>query len=73
MVFEALAAVVSQDPVVEPDPDIVTPGLLGLIMVLLLGIAIYLLFRSMNRHLRKVDFPEPEEADGSGDERSAAQ
>lgn len=51
---------------VEPDPSIVTPGLLGLVMVLALGLAIVFLYKSMNRQLKRVDFPEPgAEADES--------
>lgn len=41
--------------------DRVTPGVLGFIVVALLGVATWLLIRSMNRQLRKVDFPEREQ------------
>ena len=41
-------------PPVELDPTTVTPGALGFTVVLLLGIATYLLIRSMNAHLRKI-------------------
>jgi hypothetical protein len=41
-------------PPVELDPTTVTPGVLGFTVTLLLGIATYLLIRSMNRHLRKI-------------------
>lgn len=40
------------------DSDKVTPGVLGFVVVALLGVATWLLIRSMNRQLRKVDFEE---------------
>lgn len=65
--------VVAQTTPVEPDPSLVTPGLLGLVMVLALGAAIVVLFRSMNKQIKRVDFPEPDEgAQGTdGDEPKA--
>ena len=69
MGIQVLSALIGQAPV-EPDPDIVTPGALGLAIVLMLGLAIFLLFRSMNRHLRKVNVPPAESAEdgeSSGD------
>lgn len=48
-------------PPVEPDPSIVTPGLLGLVLVLALGLVVVFLYKSMNSQLRRVDFPEPTE------------
>lgn len=50
--------VVAEETPVEPDPSLVTPGLLGLGMVLFLGFAVYLLVKSMNRQLAKVDLPD---------------
>ena len=41
-----------------PPADKVKPGLLGFLVVLALGVVTYLLWRSMNRQLRKVDFEE---------------
>ncbi|MFC5718973.1 hypothetical protein ACFP1Z_02100 [Streptomyces gamaensis] len=43
--------------------DKVTPGVLGFIVFAVIGGAVWLLMKSMNRHMRKVDFdeaPEPE-------------
>jgi hypothetical protein len=40
----------------------VNPGELGFIVVALLGLATWLLIKSMNRHLRRVNIPD-EEAD----------
>ena len=39
----------------------VTPGLLGFVVVALLGVATYLLIRSMNRQIRRIDLPEEPE------------
>ena len=63
---QVLSAIIGQAPV-EPDPEIVTPGALGLAIVLMLGFAIFLLFRSMNRHIRKVDVPPAGDEDSNGD------
>lgn len=66
MGIQVLSALIGQAPV-EPDPEIVTPGALGLAIVLMLGVAIFLLFRSMNRHIRKVDVPPAGDEDSNGD------
>jgi hypothetical protein len=42
------------EPPAGLDPTTVTPGVLGFTVMLILGIATYLLIRSMNRHLRKI-------------------
>ncbi|NLT54571.1 MAG: hypothetical protein GXX79_08380 [Actinomycetales bacterium] len=53
-----------------PDPDRVTPGLAGFLVVFLLAVITLLLVRSMVRHLRKVRYgPAPDDrlpADGGG-------
>jgi hypothetical protein len=36
----------------------VNPGLLGFVVVALLGVATWLLIRSMNRQLKKIDLPD---------------
>ena len=36
------------------NPGDITPGVLGFIVVVTLAIAVFFLFRSMNKHLRKV-------------------
>jgi hypothetical protein len=41
-----------------PDPADVKPGLLGFIVFVALAVAVTLLWFSMRRHLRKVDFEE---------------
>jgi hypothetical protein len=51
----------------------VTPGLLGFVVVALLGVATWLLIRSMNRQMRKVRFDErPHAADVDGRVRGDA-
>lgn len=50
------------------DESKVTPGVLGFVVVALLGVATYLLIRSMNRQIRRIDLPEDETS--PEDERS---
>jgi hypothetical protein len=40
------------------DKDKVTPGVLGFIVFAVIGGAVWLLMKSMNRHMGKVDFEE---------------
>ena len=62
----ALAGAARQDP----DPDSVTPGVAGFLVVFGLALVTILLIRSMTRHLRKVRYsPDPVQQDaptGSG-------
>ena len=51
--------------------DTVSPGFLGLGVVVALGIALYLLIRSMNRQISRIDAPK--EADLKQAEWEAAQ
>ena len=51
------------------DPERVTPGLLGFLVVFALAIATWLLLRSMNRRLGRVDFEESPENDDGEDRR----
>lgn len=51
------------------DDTAVSPGVLGFVVVALLGVATYLLIRSMNRQIRRIDLPpaEPQDtAEGGG-------
>ena len=41
-----------------PADNTVSPGVLGFIVVALLGVATWLLVRSMRRQLKKIDIPE---------------
>ncbi len=46
----------------ELDKNKVTPGVLGFIVFAALAVGVWLLMKSMNRHMGKVDFEEaPEE------------
>ncbi|MDQ1603599.1 MAG: hypothetical protein QOE01_1444 [Actinomycetota bacterium] len=45
----------------------VNPGLLGFVIVALLGVATFLLIRSMHRQLKKIDFDEQDPAPGPDD------
>ena len=40
---------------VNLDPNQVSPGLLGFIIVCILGVAVWLLCRNMGKHLTKLD------------------
>ncbi|MFV8129179.1 hypothetical protein [Streptomyces syringium] len=42
----------------ELDKNKVTPGVLGFIVFALIGGAVWLLMKSMNKHMKKVDFEE---------------
>ena len=42
----------------------VNPGLLGFVIVALLGVATFLLIRSMHRHLKKIDFDDRDPTPG---------
>ena len=50
------------------DDTDVSPGVLGFVVVALLGVATYLLIRSMNRQIRRIDLPpdRPDDAAGGG-------
>jgi hypothetical protein len=41
-----------------PADNTVSPGVLGFVVVALLGVATWLLVRSMRRQIRKIDIPE---------------
>ncbi|MEU1433610.1 hypothetical protein ABZ438_05890 [Streptomyces sp. NPDC005786] len=52
----------------ELDKNKVTPGVLGFIVFAVLAVGVWLLMKSMNRHMGKVDFEEtPEAPEASGD------
>jgi hypothetical protein len=44
-----------RDLAVNLDPNQVSPGLLGFIIVCILGVGVWLLCRSMGKHLTKLD------------------
>lgn len=51
------------------DESKVSPGVLGFVVVALLGVATFLLIRSMNRQIKRIDLPDERgpqsEADGA--------
>jgi hypothetical protein len=49
--------------VVAIDDTKVSPGVLGFVVVALLGLATYLLIRSMNRQIKRIDLPD-DDTDG---------
>jgi hypothetical protein len=57
----AVAAVASSTQNSTSTVNDVEPGVLGFLVVAAMGLALYFLLRSMNRHLRKLG-PKPEEA-----------
>ena len=40
------------------DPDRVSPGILGLLAVVFLAIAVFVIWKSLNKQLKRVDFDE---------------
>ncbi|MCK7627443.1 RAMP4 family protein [Streptomyces sp. RS10V-4] len=54
------------------DKDKVTPGVLGFIVFAVIGGAVWLLMKSMNKHMRKVDFEEIPEDGRAGTPAPAA-
>ncbi|MGR3934848.1 hypothetical protein [Streptomyces sp. BRA346] len=56
------------------DENKVTPGLLGFVVFALIGVAVWLLMKSMNKHMNKVDFeeePQPGEARATASPKGA--
>jgi hypothetical protein len=51
------------------DDNDVSPGVLGFIVVALLGVATWLLLRSMTRQLKKIDLPDDDQPDEGIEER----
>ncbi|MDP9418284.1 MAG: hypothetical protein M3P48_10750 [Actinomycetota bacterium] len=54
---------------VTVDPERVTPGVLGFLVVLAIGLATWALLRSMTRHLKKIQLPR---AEGEAERRPPA-
>ncbi len=53
------------------DADDVKPGWIALVLVIVLAIATFLLWLSMNKQLRKIDLPGRAESDESGTAKDA--
>ncbi|MFI8087134.1 hypothetical protein ACIF9R_02310 [Streptomyces sp. NPDC086080] len=56
----------------ELDEDKVTPGVLGFIVFAVMAVAVWGLMKSMNRHMGRVDFVEPEEPRGGAEDVAVA-
>lgn len=59
----------------ELDKNKVTPGVLGFIVFAALAVGVWLLMKSMNRHMGKVDFeeaPDPAGAEGVAEPAGSA-
>ncbi|MEU5438060.1 hypothetical protein AB0G73_32475 [Streptomyces sp. NPDC020719] len=56
----------------EVDDNKVTPGVLGFIVFAALAAGVWMLMKSMNRHMRKVDFEETPDAPGAAEPTPAA-
>ncbi|MFH8406876.1 hypothetical protein ACH4FX_19060 [Streptomyces sp. NPDC018019] len=54
------------------DKDKVTPGVLGFIVFAVIGGAVWLLMKSMNKQMKKVDFEESPEAPAASGGTEAA-
>lgn len=54
------------------DENKVTPGVLGFIVFAAMGIAVWMLMKSMHRHMNKVDFEEREPDAGGSAQTGAA-
>ena len=59
------------DVLLALDQNNVNPGALGFVVVALLGVATWLLIRSMNRQIKKIDLPDdaPDEPTRDGSEQ----
>ncbi|MBO8193311.1 hypothetical protein ITI46_16800 [Streptomyces oryzae] len=58
------------------DENKVTPGVLGFIVFALIGAAVWMLMKSMNKHMKRVNFeeqPEQPAADDDGPAQAAAE
>lgn len=42
----------------EPDAALVSPGWLGFISLVFLGVTVFVIWKSLNRQLKKIDFDE---------------
>jgi hypothetical protein len=54
------------------DENKVTPGVLGFVVFAAMGIAVWMLMKSMHRHMNKVDFEERPLGAGGSEQSSAA-
>ena len=55
----------------ELDENKVTPGVLGFLVFAALGVAVWMLMKSMHRHMNKVDFEEGGGKENAGTDAEA--
>ncbi|MFH7338135.1 hypothetical protein ACL07V_11970 [Streptomyces sp. MB22_4] len=55
------------------DQNKVTPGVLGFIVFAVMAVAVWGLMKSMNKHMRKVDFKEPGASGGPAEDSGKAE
>ncbi|OLZ70862.1 hypothetical protein AV521_12675 [Streptomyces sp. IMTB 2501] len=54
----------------EVDQNKVTPGVLGFIVFAVMALAVWGLMKSMSKHMNKVDFKEPRDAEADQAEKA---
>lgn len=75
LTLSAADLVLAQDEVVPTGPEFGKASPVAAVVVLALGVALFLLIRSMNKHLRKLpetfepEHPEPDQAADEGTDR----
>ena len=62
----------SPTPVVEPDPELVTPGFLGFAIVAILVVAVVLLVWDMQRRIRRARYRAEIDAELDAEQQAAA-
>jgi hypothetical protein len=69
----AQTAVVQALPLAKDlDENKVTPGVLGFVVFAVMGLAVWMLMKSMHRHMQKVDFEEAPPGTDAGGAQEAA-
>ena len=66
-VLARVASATPTPPPTVPDPDSVTPGLLGFLVVFVLALATWLLLRNMTGRLRRMRFREEQRIESEQD------
>jgi hypothetical protein len=64
MAAGSLGAHMVVDVAAGPSASLVSPGLAGFLVVVALGLVLWMLLRSMNKHLRRVELPEDDAESG---------
>ncbi|MFF7141498.1 hypothetical protein [Streptomyces nodosus] len=57
-------------PLAEADENKVTPGVLGFLVFAVMALAVWGLMKSMNKHMGKVDFKEPDASREEADQKT---